>query len=91
LPVRVGDGGANERTVEEIVNGEFGSPRLNAAVVASFATVARLLLAIGIYGMLAFRTRCSATAGIPPSVAGGRRVEPRDIEPPVWYHTIRVR
>jgi hypothetical protein len=48
-------------------------------------------LAIGIYGMLAFRTRCSATAGIPPSVAGGRRVEPRDIEPPVWYHTIRVR
>jgi putative ABC transport system permease protein len=45
---------ANERTVDEFVNGVFGWPRLNAAVLALFATVALLLSAIGIYGMLAF-------------------------------------
>jgi hypothetical protein len=70
LAVRVGNAGANERTVEQIVNGLFGSPRLNAAVVALFATVALLLSAIGIYGMLALRKRCSVTAGIPFSLAG---------------------
>jgi hypothetical protein len=54
----VGSARANERTVEEIVNGVFGSPRLNTAAVALFATVALLLSATGIYGMLAFTKRC---------------------------------
>jgi putative ABC transport system permease protein len=45
---------ANERTVDEIVNGAFGSARLNAAVVTAFATMALLLSAIGINGILAF-------------------------------------
>jgi putative ABC transport system permease protein len=45
---------ANERTLDEIVNGASGSSRISAAVVALFATVALVLSAIGIYGMLAF-------------------------------------
>jgi hypothetical protein len=60
----------------------FGSPRLNAAVVALFATVALLLSAIGILRHACLQERCSVIDGIPFKVA--EAVAMLDIEPLVW-------
>ena len=44
----------NVRTLDDIVSGTLASFRFNSIVVGAFATVALLLSAVGIYGVLAF-------------------------------------
>jgi predicted permease len=47
---------ASMRTLEEIVDSGFGRPRFVSALLGTFASMALLLMTVGIYGLLAFTT-----------------------------------